>query len=289
MQADERAERAAETIWRTWQGGERPPELPGEIAPRDEAEGWAAQAALARLAGPTIGWKLAATSEGGQRHIGVTAPIPGRLFSRFLRAPGELLPAGRNLLRVVEAELAFVLARDLPGEGPHTTEDVLAAVDAVHLAVEVPDTRLERYADVPVAQILADDAYAGLFVLGPEVPGGRELDLAAVETAIARNGEVAERGRGANVLGDPRAALTWLANELPRHGLHLRAGDVVTTGTTTVPVPIAPGDRVEATFVGLGSIAVRSRPDGRYAAPRSAGATTCAISSSVCASSAGGP
>jgi 2-keto-4-pentenoate hydratase len=68
------------------------------------------------------------------------------------------------------------------------------------------------------------------------------------------NGDVVATGSGANVLADPRAALHWLANELPRLGRRLRAGELVTTGTTTVPAAIGPGDQVTADFGELGSV-----------------------------------
>jgi 2-keto-4-pentenoate hydratase len=62
---------------------------------------------------------------------------------------------------------------------------------------------------------------------------------------------------GANVLGDPRDALTWLANHLHRFGAHLRAGEIVTTGTCATPLPLEPGMTVEAEFGPLGSVRVR--------------------------------
>ena len=66
----------------------------------------------------------------------------------------------------------------------------------------------------------------------------------------------AAEGAGANALGDPRIALTWLANHLSKRGIGLKAGDIVTTGTCITPLPIAPGDRIIAAFVGLGQVTV---------------------------------
>ncbi len=67
---------------------------------------------------------------------------------------------------------------------------------------------------------------------------------------------MAEDGSGRNVLGDPRIALTWLVNELSRHGLTLKAGQVVTTGTCVKPVPIAAGDAFEGDLGVLGRVSV---------------------------------
>lgn len=257
---DGRAEGAARAIWTAWRAGKPLAELPDDVRPRTFEEGWAAQEALDALVGDRYGWKLAATSEAGRRHVNVDRSLVGRLFARFRHEPGATLPAAHLTMGVVEAEFAFVLGRDVTGAGPHERETVLDAVDALHLALEVPDTRLERFTSVGAAQLVADDACAGMFVLGPAVAGWRSLDLAAQAVRVLVNGELAGEGSGANVLSDPREALTWLANELPTLGASLRAGDIVTTGTTTVPPAIRPGDAVLGDFGELGTVGVRFRP-----------------------------
>ena len=85
----------------------------------------------------------------------------------------------------------------------------------------------------------------------------RDIDLSAHRVAGRVGERIARDGIGANVLGDPRVALTWIANELSRHGVTLAAGQVVTTGTCMVPLEIAPGDEVSADFGILGRVGVR--------------------------------
>ncbi len=82
------------------------------------------------------------------------------------------------------------------------------------------------------------------------------MDLASHPGRVLRNGVLAEEGVGRNVLGDPRIALTWLANELSRHGMTLKAGEVVTTGTCAKPLAIAAGDRIEGDLGALGRVSV---------------------------------
>ncbi len=84
----------------------------------------------------------------------------------------------------------------------------------------------------------------------------RGLDLAAHPVTAKVNGKGAFAGQGSNVLGDPRLALAWLANELSQHGYSLLAGQVVMTGTCMTPVSIAAGDQVEADFGPLGAVSV---------------------------------
>jgi 2-keto-4-pentenoate hydratase len=255
MSDENRAAAAADVLWAAWTSGERIAELPEDIRPRDAAEGVAAQLALGAHAGPTYGWKIAATTTAGQAHIGVTGPLPGPLFERFRHEPGDELASDDMHMRVVEAEFAYRMGVDVaPDAGPQA---VIAAVDALHLAVEVPDSRFVRYETAGAPQLLADCACAGRFVLGPEVPGWAELDLSTCGTAVWINGAQAARGSGGNVMGDPRTALAWIAEDLRRYGRGLRAGEIVTTGTTTAPVPVGPGDEVRADFGELGEVAFR--------------------------------
>lgn len=246
------AARSAELLWTAWRRGERMAALPEP--PVDAAAGMAVQDALRPLVGESYGWKIAATSAAGQAHVRVPGPLPGPLFTRFRFAPGDVVPVHDLHMRVAEAEFAFRIGADV-----HPGDDVLAAVDALHLAVELPDSRFVDFAAVGPAQLLADAACASRFVLGPEVPGWRGLDLSTAGTALWINGAEAARGSGAAVLGDPRTALAWLAAELPRFGHRLRAGDVITTGTTTPPPTVGPGDAIRADFGELGSVGLTLR------------------------------
>ena len=95
------------------------------------------------------------------------------------------------------------------------------------------------------------------FVLGSAVTvEWRGLNLAEEKPCAFKDGAMVAEGLGANVLGDPRIGLTWLVNELSRHGLTLKAGEVVTTGTCIKPAPIARGDRIEGDFGPLGRVSV---------------------------------
>src|SRR5690348_2204034 len=106
---------AADIVWEHWRDGRRMPALPEAVRPITRADGYAVQAALARqTAHPLFGWKIAATSVAGQRHINVDGPLAGRLFRERVYAPGAEVPFGANRMRVIEAEFAFRMAADLP-------------------------------------------------------------------------------------------------------------------------------------------------------------------------------
>ena len=248
---------AADLLERHREAGTRIAELPPGERPRDRAEGYAVQAQVMRhTRSPLYGWKIAATSEAGQRHINVKGPMAGRLLAERVLPDGATLPLAGNLMRVIELELAFRMGRDLaPRSTPYTSDEVLAAVSSLHPALEIPDSRYQDFVAVGEAQLIADNACAHLFILGPAVRSDwRAVDLAAHRVWAEVAGKSTQEGRGANVLGDPRLAMAWIANELSGLGITLAAGEVVTTGTCVVPIPVVPGDRVLAHFGAFGEM-----------------------------------
>jgi 2-keto-4-pentenoate hydratase len=258
------AQDAADLLWDYWQQGWRLVELPDTVRPVTRVDGYAVQATLERRsASPLFGWKIAATSVAGQKHINVDGPLAGRLLRERAFESGSTVPFGQNHMRVAEGEFAFRMGVDLPPRDTvYSVDEVLAAAASLHPAIEVPDSRYEDFTTVGAPQLIADDACAHYFVLGAAASvDWRQIDLAA----HAVNGTVAGKfdhdGAGANVLGDPRVALTWLANELSALGVPLKKGQVVTTGTCIVPLPIEPGDRVRVDFGRLGSVEARMAHD----------------------------
>ena len=248
---------AAADLWRYWQQSQRIHELPESCRPADRAEGYAIQGKLAEVSGQgIIGWKIAATSKAGQAHIRVDGPLAGRLLKDRVLDNGATISLRGNLMRVAEAEFAFRFGRDLKKrKEPYTQAEVLAAVESLHPAIEVPDSRYEDYTLVGAPQLIADNACACWFILGqPTTASWRAVDLTRHEAHGYRNRERVSSGTGANVLGDPLVALTWIANELSQFADGLLAGHVVTTGTCITPIPLAPGDHVRMDFGIFGSV-----------------------------------
>jgi len=250
---------ACALLYRHWAESTQLEALPPDLVPGTRAEAYRVQALLeGNSQAPLYGWKIAATSVIGQRHIGVDGPLAGRILAERVIADGGACPLGNNLMKVAELEFAFRMGKDLPPrDQPYSQHEVLAAVASLHPAIELPDSRFLHFEKAGMTQLIADNACAHLFVLGPAAQADwRALDLAGHKGRMFRNGEAAEDGIGSNVLGDPRIALTWLANELSRHGETLKAGQVVTTGTCVKPVPIAVGDRFVGDLGILGRVSV---------------------------------
>ncbi|HEV7407745.1 MAG TPA: fumarylacetoacetate hydrolase family protein [Bradyrhizobium sp.] len=247
---------AAKTLHDHWQAGTKIGDLDPLQRPRNRVEGYAIQAAMQRY-GNLFGWKIAATSDAGQKHINVAGPLAGRIFGERVIADGGTASMAGNEMRVGEPEFAFRIGRSLPPRpAPYSVEDVLGAVDTLHPAIELPDSRFADFVKAGEAQLIADNACAHLFVLGaPAAADWRAVDLVEQRPVVTLRGQRFV-GHGKNVLGDPRVALTWLANELRQLGVTLKAGEVVTTGTCHAPLPIQPGDMFAADFGAFGNVSV---------------------------------
>jgi 2-keto-4-pentenoate hydratase len=254
-------EAASRTLQDHWRAGTKFDALNAGQRPQTREEGYAIQAEIERLSKAKLfGWKIAATSEAGQKHINVPGPMAGRILQETLIEDGGIASMAGNEMRVAEPEFAFRMRTDLPPRPlAYSVAEVLEAVDTLHPAIEIPDSRFADFISAGEAQIIADNACAHLFVLGkPTTANWRAMDLVEERPVIAIRGQRFV-GHGKNVLGDPRAALAWLANELRGLGITLRAGEVVTTGTCLPPLPIQSGDRMEADFGVLGKVSVGFR------------------------------
>jgi 2-keto-4-pentenoate hydratase len=247
---------AAAILWQNWQQRTRIDQLPPECRPLDRAAAYSAQKEIVQFSGQNVvGWKIAATSAAGQKHIGVDGPLAGPLLANRVLADGASVPLEGNIMMVAEAEFAFKFARALPKRtNPYTQDEVLAAVESLHPAIEVPDSRYNDFVKVGAPQLIADTACADWFVLGaPTSVNWRSRDLVTHEVAVNRNGEKVATGSGVNVLGDPRIALAWLVNELRTYADGIAPGQFVTTGTCVIPVPIQRGDKVRVDFGDFGT------------------------------------
>lgn len=251
---------AAQRLLEHWMTARLMPELPAHCKPSSRAEGYAIQMAMLRASGRrNYGWKIAATSSAGQAHIGVDGPLAGRIHHTQVVPAGADIPIKKGLMKVAEVEFAFRMAHSLePRLKAYTRDEVMSAVASLHPAIEIPDSRLSLFARAGAAQLIADNACADRFMLGPESPSlWRDLNLADHRVAVSISDRADMEGLGSNVLGDPRDALCWIVNELSGHGIALLAGEVVTTGTCVVPIAVDNGVSISADFGALGHISAR--------------------------------
>ncbi len=223
----------------------------------DPATAYAAQKAFVQskldVGEKLVGYKLGLTSRNKQRAMGVDAPLYGRVTSSMLAAPGEPIRFDRFIHPRVESEIAFLLKDDITA--PATVTSVLAATDLVYGAVDVLDSRYRDF-KFTLTDVIADNASAGAFYLGPLARRPEDLRLDLLGGVVRVSGEVVMTAAGAAVMGHPAAAVAWLANQLAEQSETLKAGQIIFSGGLTAPVPVIAGESVTFEFDGLGVIEV---------------------------------
>ena len=234
------------------------------LAPRDLAQAYAVQDAFAGLkaaqCGPVVGHKIALTTPQMRAMVGLHAPLAGRLHERqVVGGPAAARAADYGRL-VVEFEIGFRMAADLPPKPvPYSMEQVAAAVAVAMPALELADDRRADYATLAARalELAADNAWNEGAVLGAPVADWHRLDLAALRASAYVNGELVGEGRGADSMGHPLAAVQWVANHLAERGLCLRRGDVVISGSLVTSKFPRTGDRLRFDAGPLGAVELR--------------------------------
>jgi 2-oxo-3-hexenedioate decarboxylase/2-keto-4-pentenoate hydratase len=234
--------------------------LPNELVPPDAVGAYAVQDALhpllrARGWGNVVGHKIGCTTAVMQRYLGISHPAAGSVYAATVhRTPARLRHA--DYVRPgVECELAVWLARDL--RDADLKSRAADAVEAVALAIEVVDDRYVDFASLAPEILIADDFFGAGCVLGTRIEISRASELHQVTAEMLINGTVVGSGSGADILGDPLAALGWLAGELAGRGRTLGAGEFVLLGSVVQTAWIEPGDDVVARSPDLGCVHIR--------------------------------
>ena len=192
-----------------------------------------------------VGHKIGLTSLAMQQQLGVDSPDFGFFTDRMNFTTGDAVDAAAFIAPKVEPELAFTLATDLPADP--TMEQVRESIAAVHLAVEIIDSRVANW-DIKLVDTVADNASCGAVVLS-EQPVEIDLDaLPEVAATMSINGTEVGSGVGAAVMGHPLAPLQWLARTLGEQGVALQAGEIILTGSFCGAVAFTSGDVLDVDY-----------------------------------------
>jgi 2-oxo-hept-3-ene-1,7-dioate hydratase len=207
-----------------------------------------------------IGWKIGLTSKAMQDALKINIPDSGMLFDDMLFENGSTVPKGHFIQPRIEAEIAFIMKVDLKGPSV-SVDDVRRATQWVAPSLEILDTRILRLDPATkvtrtIVDTISDNAANAGIVLGHERHGVDRFDLRWVGAIVKRNGDVEETGLGAGVLDEPATGIAWLANRLAQYGDHIRAGDVVLSGSFVRPVEATAGSTFFADFGVFGSVSV---------------------------------
>jgi 2-keto-4-pentenoate hydratase len=248
-------DRVATELNRAWEDGRPIDPVTGVADSTDPDLAYEVQARWTghRVAGGdrVVGHKIGLTSRAMQQQMGVDEPDYGSvLTSRVFgsrRGVAEM-PVSTFIQPRVEGELAFLLGRRLVG--PHVTpQQVLAATDAVAVAVEVVDSRIKDW-KISLFDTIADNASYGGLVHGRWDALLRRANLRTLGMIVRLNGRVVVEATGSAALGNPARAVAWLANKLTSHGVALEPGELVLSGSLGRAFPVTAGDCLQLECTG---------------------------------------
>lgn len=201
------------------------------------------------------GYKIGLTSRSAQKHFQVFEPDFGHLFADMAWRDEAEESLSALIQPRIEAEMAFVLGKDLTGPGV-TMAQAMGAVDCVVGAMEIIDSRIADW-KIKAHDTIADNGSSARYVLGSRAVKLSDIDLNSVGMSLSKNGEVWVTGAGSAVLGNPLNALVFLANRLGERGTGLKAGQFILSGALSGVLPMKAGDFFTAEFLKLGRVSVR--------------------------------
>ncbi len=204
-----------------------------------------------------VGKKIGLTSKGMQNLLGVFEPDYGHILDTMVIDEGDTISFERHKLLQpkVEGEIAFILKEDLKGPGI-TVADVYRATLGVVGAIEVVDSRVKDW-KIKIQDTIADNASSAYIVIGSRMLDLSRVDLKYTGMVLEKNGQIVNTGAGAAVMGNPAAAVAWLANKLSEFDVYLKSGEIVLAGALTAACDVKPGDCTAVTFDRLGSVSVK--------------------------------
>jgi 2-oxo-hept-3-ene-1,7-dioate hydratase len=227
-------------------------------------DAYAVQAALVSLkreSGLVIrGWKIGLTSRAMQAALNIETPDSGVLLDNMLFDNGGRVAADRFIQPRVEAEIAFIMKRDLDADRLDL-HGVMDATEYVCPALEILDTRILRSdpdsgRTRTIHDTVADNAANAGIVLGGNPMDPAALDLARVGVVLSRNACIEETGLGAGVLGHPAQGIVWLARRLAQYGQQIKAGEIVISGSFIRPVEAPHGSTIHADYGDFGNVSI---------------------------------
>ena len=211
-----------------------------------------------------VGCKLGGTSLAKNKQVaseltsGVyvtpAAPTVGQLMDYMELHDGEDLVLDEYIHPKLEAEMAFVLDRELYGPNVHAP-DVMMATAYVTPAFEIIDSRFKDFKMGGKADAILDNLSSRAFKLGRVRRDPFEVDMIGMGVRTSFNGEFTGYSAAGAVMGHPARAVASLCKTLYEEmDMGLPAGSIILTGAICASHALTKGDRVISDFEGLGSI-----------------------------------
>ena len=226
-------------------------DLPPALRPKTLEEAYYVQDLMLQALGNVGGWKVGAATPDGTP---LYAPMPVEGFA----ANGDSIAQQFRRLRGVEAEIAFLMGKDLPPRStPYSRDELIDAIASCHPAIELLESALLNPDAADRLTVIADLQSNAGFIPGEPVDGWRDFDFANESAQMNVDGFVRVTNGKNSAGGDLLRLVLWLANEAQTRTGGLLAGQWITTGSWTGKILADSGSTVVARFPQFGEVRVR--------------------------------
>ncbi len=211
-------------------------DLPKAYKPETIQEGYQVQHALKKLLRTKIsrlrcGHKIGCTTTVMQEYLQIGHPCAGVIMDETIYNGSAQLQYSNFIRPGIECEIVVRLGTDIPEDIDFGPEEIGAYIDSIMIGIELVDDRYVDFRSLGTPTLIADNFFNAGCILGKPNRDWRKLDLKNLTGGFSINGNCGQKGRGAEILGDPLAALVWLARHTRQTGGQLKAGDFVMLGS----------------------------------------------------------
>lgn len=198
------------------------------------------------------GWKVAFAVPAQYEPLKLSGPAFAGLFTSGIKQSGAVFEKGWPLKAGIECEMVARMAKDVPAGTTYTADTIMPFVANLYCGMEVVENRYGDVSKLGGPGRIADDVLQAACIVGSEIKDWQKTDFANVKGRSDFEGKELGAGPGSNVMGGAMISLAWLANRLIANGKHLKAGDVILTGSVHPPQFLPSPGKARTEFAGLG-------------------------------------
>ena len=198
------------------------------------------------------GHKIALTTKAARDHLGVDEPCFAHILDTGVYANGSAVSILELTDPHCEAEIAFILKKDLKGPGV-TPIQVMSAIEGILPAIELVDLKVQGEG-ISSTDVIAHQGLHGGVIVGSKMIDIDSCDLQYEGATVEHNGELVGSGTGSEVMGNPINPIVWLANKMYEFEDYLKGGEIIISGSVVTPIRVSRGDNLDVTFTRLGRV-----------------------------------
>lgn len=216
-----------------------------------QEDAYSIQALVASHSGPIGAWKTG-------RPDNTSVPVYAPILAQTVRPSPASYSVHELQCCGIELEIGFYIDHPLPPPGPDFAAALRNCVRPL-VTLEMVDSRVQNFTELPPAAKLADNQVNGGLVIGKPIDDWTDLNLTQAQVTLSVNGQVVISGCSDVPGGNAFDTLAAMAILVGTHCGGLQPGQVVTTGTLSGIIFLEPDSMVEGYVAGLGTISAAYR------------------------------